>query len=688
MTSLVAQDALLESVVPVKPTDFIAAAERPAKGGFYAVANTDGMVEMVPAHKGSSATVGSFAELLEGDNDAPIAANLSLPEVLKKFRISGKEALPVYDENGRFLGAITQRSILDALLKRERELIRKSREFRQSATDDKGRHYEAMRRLEQVNQAFKKLLGTLARPPGPDMFQRGLEAVAGVCKAEYAALHLLDESGRGRETIRTGAVPGGESRSADWARQRWLLLEPVVRDNRILSLPRNEISRHLGSAGADTKGRAITSFLGVPISREGHVFGCVYICNKHAAHAFADEDEELLASFAGGVALTLAQAREISRRRRAERERDMLARMGLRLTTAITVGQLAEAVRSTTEDFWKWDAFSLSVRRSGHGIMHRVMEIDHLFASDQKGESEENDPAGEAGKQEGPVLAPSRPHGISGMLSIELHARLAQGECVLINRNLNEPGPELDRFGDVSRPSSSMLFAPMLVEGALVGIVSVQSYHENRLKESDRDLLQRLAEVVGPALRRCQAERRSEAFLSLGHRLSMVTQPEEAAQVIVQVADQLIGWDACSVYLYDAAANMASNVLHMDLVDGKRQEIKPEAMEASPGILPTRTIREGPQLVLRKEPKFEPTEAMPFGDRSRPSASLMFVPLRVGTLVTGLLSIQSYTLDEYDEGDLRLLQALADHCSGALERMRLQQSSKPKRVRSAPKVKP
>jgi PAS domain S-box-containing protein len=50
----------------------------------------------------------------------------------------------------------------------------------------------------------------------------------------------------------------------------------------------------------------------------------------------------------------------------------------------------------------------------------------------------------------------------------------------------------------------------------------------------------------------------------------------------------------------------------------------------------------------------------------------MFVPVRHGERVTGVLSIQSYTADAYDEQDLATLQELADHCGGAIERLRIE----------------
>ena len=65
---------------------------------------------------------------------------------------------------------------------------------------------------------------------------------------------------------------------------------------------------------------------------------------------------------------------------------------------------------------------------------------------------------------------------------------------------------------------------------------------------------------------------------------------------------------------------------------------------------------------------------MPFGDTARPSVSAMVIPIRDGSKVIGLLSIHSYKAKAYDQGSLETLQALADHCAGALERISAQEA--------------
>ena len=53
----------------------------------------------------------------------------------------------------------------------------------------------------------------------------------------------------------------------------------------------------------------------------------------------------------------------------------------------------------------------------------------------------------------------------------------------------------------------------------------------------------------------------------------------------------------------------------------------------------------------------------------------MYVAIRKDEKVLGFLSLQSYTADAYTREDLSSLEALADHCGGALERIRAEQEN-------------
>src|SRR5690349_9396715 len=169
-----------------------------------------------------------------------------------------------------------------------------------------------------------------------------------------------------------------------------------------------------------------------------------------------------------------------------------------------------------------------------------------------------------------------------------------------------------------------------------------------------------------------RAERTQAAFFEVSRRLSAARTAEEAARIIVAVAQELLGWDACTVDLYFPETNEVQDVLTMDSFDGSPVDVPAANTSSIPTPMFARVLREGALLILRQDDEPVPLDLIPFGDTARRSQSLMFVPLHHRDRVTGILSIQSYTRDAYDQTDLAMLQELADHCGGAIERLRIE----------------
>jgi two-component system, cell cycle sensor histidine kinase and response regulator CckA len=167
------------------------------------------------------------------------------------------------------------------------------------------------------------------------------------------------------------------------------------------------------------------------------------------------------------------------------------------------------------------------------------------------------------------------------------------------------------------------------------------------------------------------AERTRAAFFEVSRRLGAARTPTEAARIIVGVAQELLGWDCCSLDLYFPESDRVQAVLSMDTLDGSPADVPHAYTATTPGPVTARVIREGAKLFPASSQAGAAEGLIPFGT-GRPSLSRMFVPVRHGDRVTGVLSIQSYTADAYDEDDLATLQELADHCGGAIERLRIE----------------
>jgi PAS domain S-box-containing protein len=173
---------------------------------------------------------------------------------------------------------------------------------------------------------------------------------------------------------------------------------------------------------------------------------------------------------------------------------------------------------------------------------------------------------------------------------------------------------------------------------------------------------------------RKRAEKRAAAFSELGRRLSAAETPKQAGWIICETADALLGWDLCLLDLCSPQRTEAHALVYIDTVNGQRVEVPSATSKVGPYSL--RALEQGPQLILRPAPAEFAPQDIPVGDKSRPSASLMHVPLLANGQPIGVLSIQSYTPNAYTPEDLRLLQALAEHCGGALERIRAEAAAR------------
>ncbi|HUR96050.1 MAG TPA: ATP-binding protein [Gemmatimonadales bacterium] len=179
------------------------------------------------------------------------------------------------------------------------------------------------------------------------------------------------------------------------------------------------------------------------------------------------------------------------------------------------------------------------------------------------------------------------------------------------------------------------------------------------------------------------SDRARAAFFEVSRRLGAARTPEEAARIIVGVAQELLGWDACSFDLFFPETGRMQAVLSMDSVGGPPADVPHAYTSTVPGPMTARVVRDGAQLVLRPVTSLTAEGLVPFGDTGRPSLSLIFVPVRHADRITGVLSIQSYTADAYDQDDLTTLQELADHCGGAIERLRIEDALRESEARLA-----
>jgi len=216
------------------------------------------------------------------------------------------------------------------------------------------------------------------------------------------------------------------------------------------------------------------------------------------------------------------------------------------------------------------------------------------------------------------------------------------------------------------------------MRGELEAQLKERNAERARLEEQLRQRAEQLAknrdELRAATAAHERAEACSAAFSKLGRDLGAARTPQDVARISAGVAQDLLRWDAYSCNLYSSEENRIHPVLNIETLNGRPADVPPTYGGPGPSPIMQRVLKDGPQLNLRSGLSSSHTDFILFGDRARLSASLMDVAIRAGGKVVGFLAAQSYAPDAYGQEDLETLQALADHCGGALQRIRAQET--------------
>jgi len=160
-----------------------------------------------------------------------------------------------------------------------------------------------------------------------------LEAAQDLTRAQYAAVGVLDSSGRELERFIHAGIDD-ETRAAIGPLPRGLgLLGELIRHPAPLRL--RDISKHPRSYGFPANHPPMASFVGVPVTIRGEVYGNLYLTEKEGGGEFDERDEALLIVLSQWAAIAVDNAKAYMA---AEGDRSDLARLvrGLQVTSSLS----------------------------------------------------------------------------------------------------------------------------------------------------------------------------------------------------------------------------------------------------------------------------------------------------------------------------------------------------------------
>ena len=181
------------------------------------------------------------------------------------------------------------------------------------------------------------------------LLQRLVEAAAELTGARYAALGVIDRSGRALERfLTTGIDPETHAAIGDLPRGRGIL-GVLIREGRTLRL--HDIADDPRSVGFPRHHPPMKTFLGVPILLRGVAYGNLYLTEKEGGGDFTEEDEELTQLLAAQAAVAIENARLYESSTRWLRQLESLNEIGNALASELELEPLLALVARRLREF-------------------------------------------------------------------------------------------------------------------------------------------------------------------------------------------------------------------------------------------------------------------------------------------------------------------------------------------------
>lgn len=406
-----------------------------------------------------------------------------------------------------------------------------------------------------------------------------------------------------------------------------------------------------------TNGDAPHSMLSVPITLRGQVIGTVDLMDVTQPRTWSQEEQALAASVVEQMALAVENARLFDQAQQRTQELTAINEITNVISEQLELEHLLAQVHAQVQRVMSADAFFVSL----YDDVTDTIAYPYVFDDGKRHASPGN------------RLAP----GGSSRRVID------SGKGLLINRTPQEMAEVKaalnaeTAMGDPSKASASLLYAPLRRNDRIVGIISAQSYTPNAYQERDLELLEGIGIHVAVALQNArlfeatqQREQETALINEMARELSGELDQDRLFAKVYPYLKRLMPTDAFVVWFYDEASHTITRPVLYDLDVRYPPELKPLVLtERMERILETNA----PLAVnlTRQQWEAERVKLSAIFGSSEASASLLYVPLRVGSSIRGFVSVQSYQFNAYDEPQIALLTSVSNYVATALENAQL-----------------
>ncbi len=413
------------------------------------------------------------------------------------------------------------------------------------------------------------------------------------------------------------------------------------------------------------------SLLSVPLIMGGVMRGGISLQNIDREYAFSDSDVRLLSTLASSMGVALENARLFAETQRLLEETEQRAAelsiinsVGEAMARQLDVDTVTRLVGDKVRDIFNSEAVMIML----HDRASDMLEFRYAYDKAEGGYVEANPfPFGS---------------GISSKI-IQSRQPLLYGtdkegiQLGAITVRLKDKEPE-----QIERETESFMGVPIIIAEKVLGVISVQSYAQNAFDDNDLRLLSTLAANMGVAIENARLFEETQRLLeetkqraaelsiinSVGEAMARQLDVETIARIVGDKVRDIFSAEVTQIHLFDAQANLVRAIY---AYDRGYLQLDPHPMGRG---LTSHIVETRAPLVLASL-----QESIALGAILQDNAagdgeiveSYMGVPIIVADKVIGVVDVQSYRQNAFDEGNVRLLSTLATNMGVALENARL-----------------
>ena len=399
------------------------------------------------------------------------------------------------------------------------------------------------------------------------------------------------------------------------------------------------------------------SLISVPLVARGSLKGALNIYRIGETARFDEQEFELAQRFGDAAALALDNA-QVRAQLELQAQSDSLT--GLynhrffheRLRAELT--RASRARDSVSLLMFDIDEFKRVNDICGHAVGDQILIA---LAEITLGLVRGSDVVCRLGGEEFAIIMPSCDAGDALGLARRLMERLEK-------RPIDAAGEVTLSVGIAQGPQHAMN-ARELVACAETAMMTAKSRGKNRIVVFSEETAER------PVATESDRDVRSIAHLKmlqrLAGRLTRLNDVREIGEAIVSELRMLVDYHTCRVYMVEGDRVVPVAFLgDLGSIDGN--PIAPPPTRLGEGIT-GHVAATGHSMLVGNALECEPCVQIAGTDPI--DESIIAVPLRYGSRVSGVVFLSKLGLDQFDEDDLRLLEVLAGHASVAFENARL-----------------